>query len=91
MAKYKYLAPPEGYYIAEAIRSDNTERLRALALEMIDPNDPKLDEFNKIMAKATLQELHDFFKSNGYRFLSKSSLKKGGLWEAMQTTTGSNN
>ncbi len=84
MAKYKYLTPPGGYLIAEAIRSDNTERLRSLALEMIDPHDPKIDEFNKIMAAASLQELQEFFKSNGYTFQSKPALKKGGLWEAMQ-------
>lgn len=84
MAKYRYLAPPEGYLIAEAIRSDDIARLRKLALEMINPHDPKLDEFNKIMGAASLQELQDFFKSNGYRFMSKPALKKSGLWEAMQ-------
>lgn len=86
MAKYRYLTPPNGYLIAEAIRSDNIERLRSLALEMIDPNDPKLDEFNRIMNAATLPELHEFFKHNGYSFQTKESLKKTAKWEPMRGT-----
>ena len=84
MPKYKYLTPPNGYAIAEAIRSDDTERLRSLALEMIDPNSPQLDEFNKVMGKATLYELQQFFRTNGYAFKTMPTLKKKGNWEVMK-------
>jgi hypothetical protein len=62
MAKHLYLMPPLGYVITELIPSTKIERLRSLAKEMVRPDDPKIDEFNKVMDKASLADLQKFLK-----------------------------
>lgn len=71
MAKYKYLDPPDGFTIEQAIEWRDLPRMKEYALSLLEPADPRIEEKRKMIESWHVQEAQSFFKFNGFTFIGR--------------------
>jgi hypothetical protein len=71
MPKYKYLNPPEGFTIEQAIEWRDLPRMKDYAMSLLEPHDPRYEQKKKMIEGWHVQEAQRFFKFNGFTFISR--------------------